>query len=225
MTTTDTTQASAIDVTMDVVEFRRQVGNAVLFCSPDKDRPLLTSVLLEIDAEGQRFVATDSYALIIEPVEAEIPPIPNTNRPASSSFGEFLLPSDLLKTFVKTVGPKATGDVTITLTPPIGAFPGEVVLRHESGLSMSGTRVEGEFPRYKNLMPAGYKDWAREVDTFGELFSLDTFMLARIAKVIGNATSSSMVRKHRADFFAQSRHKPIVVEIGTAIILQMPVKH
>jgi len=111
----------------------RQVSKAV---SRDEARPVLTGILLAIDEDEIRMVATDSYRLAVRVAHLEFP---------SKEKIEVVIPGKALEEVPKVAG--ASDNVTM------GVSSNQVVFT--SGMTTYVTRrIEGTFPNYKQLIPA-----------------------------------------------------------------------
>lgn len=118
-------------------ELVRQVGKAV---SNDETRPVLTGILLSVDKETLRMVATDSYRLAVREVKAE------------GQEGEavnVLVPARTLEELAKIV-PESEKEVALGIGDNQAVF------------SMGNTTfvsrlIEGQFPNYQQLLPSGYE--------------------------------------------------------------------
>jgi DNA polymerase-3 subunit beta len=105
--------------------------------SRDDARPILTGVLIAATAEGVRLVATDSYRLAVRDLT-----------------GISLLPAGRHV----LVGAKGLGELQRLLGDgDVEVFLGEryVTFRLE-GIEVTARLIEGDFPNYQQLIPAGY---------------------------------------------------------------------
>lgn len=110
----------------------RQVSKAV---SRDEARPVLTGVLLSIEDDEIRMVATDSYRLAIRNSKLEIP---------SKEKIEVVIPGKALEEV-----PKIAGSAQVIT---MGVSSNQIVF-HSGETTYVTRRIEGTFPNYKQLVP------------------------------------------------------------------------
>jgi DNA polymerase-3 subunit beta len=122
-------------VDLDGGEFAAAVAQVAVAASTDDARPILTGVFFEQEEGGLRLVATDSYRLAVR------------DLPTVSAKLSGLVPVRALRDLGRTVG--APG-----LKVAIGARDATVV--SERG-SLTARLVEGTFPNYRQLIPAGHQ--------------------------------------------------------------------
>ncbi|MBK5211078.1 MAG: DNA polymerase III subunit beta [Coriobacteriia bacterium] len=125
----------------------RKVAKAV---SRDDTRAILTGILLTIDGEIVKMVATDSYRLAL--VEKYL------EQPAAEAF-EVLVPGKAFEEVVKMVGSVETIDMTITSNQIMFSFGTTAYVTR---------RLEGNFPNYRQLIP---KEWKAKITTAHQEFS------------------------------------------------------
>ena len=112
----------------------RQVTRAA---SSEDSRPILTGVLMVAEGENLRLVATDSYRLAVRDLRG-VGVLAEGQR--------VLVPSRALNELMRLLG-AGTGDVSLRLGAHDATFGvGEV--------SLTTRLIEGEFPNYKQLIPA-----------------------------------------------------------------------
>jgi DNA polymerase-3 subunit beta len=118
-----------------LIDALRQVVRAA---STDEARAILTGVLLASDDDGVRMVATDSYRLAVRD-------LPDSGVLAAGQ--KVLIPGRALSELQRVLS--AGDSVTVRLGQREAAF--------DVGAVRLTTRlIEGEFPNYKNLIPASY---------------------------------------------------------------------
>jgi DNA polymerase III subunit beta len=111
----------------------RQVAKAV---SRDEARPVLTGILLVIEGDEIKMVATDSYRLAIRSSKLEVP---------SSERIEVVVPGKALEEV-----PKVSGSAqTVTM----GVSSNQIVFKAGETTYVT-RRIEGTFPNYGTLVPA-----------------------------------------------------------------------
>jgi DNA polymerase III sliding clamp (beta) subunit (PCNA family) len=185
----------------------RGLSNADLFRSRDETRPVLQSAELTfVDAETIRLVATDSYALIVETVPAEVP---------EEMVGQKRL-VNLVDAKPMVVGLKANGKygaTMIELDQRVG------ITFEEIGSGATYThKVEGSFPNWEMLVPTEFRPAE-------EMFALGLWQLARLGKV---KVADTKVNDTTVcgKFYVAGSTKPVKVEIarGAVWCLVMPVR-
>jgi DNA polymerase-3 subunit beta len=133
-----TAQPASSAITIPAAEFADALRQVVRAASGDKDRPIITGVLLTAEADGLRLVATDSYRLAVR------------DLPGTAVLGadqKVLVPSRALSELQRVL-----------------AHGSELTLRlgeREATFEIGGTRlttrlIEGEYPNYRNLIPSAY---------------------------------------------------------------------
>jgi len=127
----------------------RQVVRAA---SSEELRPILTGVLMAAEGTGLRLVATDSYRLAVR------------DLPGAGVFKEgqkVLVPSRALAELQRLLSSFASGDASkaqLAVTLRLG----EREATFELGAVRLTTRlIEGEFPNYRQLIPASYPNRLR----------------------------------------------------------------
>lgn len=176
-----------------------QFGNLALFASTP-DRPVLTGIRLEVAGKTVltrkvEAVCTDSYALCLEVLEAEV------DGPA----GAWTIPAKELGAFAKA-NRKAE---MLALR-----FDVADVIVTAGGSSLVLKLIDGDYPKWRALLP-DVTD--KPVDV-----AFDPRMLARVAKVRSTDDSTSVPTPHR--WFVNGAGKPSTAKVGTATVIQMPVR-
>ena len=110
----------------------RQVSRAV---SRDEARPILTGVLLLIDGDDIRMVATDSYRLAVRAAHLETP---------AKERIEVVVPGKALEEVPKVAG----GSTTVTM----GVSSNQIVFTMGDTTYVT-RRIEGTFPNFRQLIP------------------------------------------------------------------------
>ena len=145
----------------------RQVVGAA---SREANRPVLTGVLLSAEEEGLRLVATDSYRLAMRD-------LPGTS--VLETGQQVLVPSRAFSELVRVLQPSS--EVTVGFGERDAAF--------DTGSVQLATRlIEGQFPAYRQLVPAGYPNHV----TVGREPLLDAIRRTKLLLPAGGATSSSI---------------------------------
>lgn len=125
-------------VTLEAGELADALRQVVRAASSDDARPILTGVLMAAEQEGLRLVATDSYRLAVR----DLP-----GRSVLSEGQHVLVPSKALSELQRLLS--AVSDVRLALGEHDATF--EV-----AGVRLTTRLIEGEFPNYRQLIPASY---------------------------------------------------------------------
>lgn len=126
------------EVELDAAVLEDALRQVVRAASNDDNRPILTGVQLEGSDEGLRLVATDSYRLALRD-------LPGTDILAADQRP--LVPRKALQELIRLIGEEP--EVTLVL--------GERDVSFRVGQAVLTTRLlEGEFPNYRQLIPASY---------------------------------------------------------------------
>lgn len=122
-------------------DFIRAAKEVIKASSKDESKPLLTGVLVEINTDTLRMVATDSYRLAVYENKIE-------GGPAQEI--KIIVPARSLRELIRIVSPKESGQISINLTE------NQAIFRTESAELISRL-IDGDFPNYKQLLPEGYE--------------------------------------------------------------------
>jgi DNA polymerase-3 subunit beta len=123
-------------VTLPSAQFGDALRQVVRAASSDEARPTLTGVLMTAEDDGLRMVATDSYRLAV----CDLP-----GHQVLAANQKVLVPGRALNELQRLVGNGP--EVTMRLGDSHATF--------EVGNTRLSTRlIEGDFPNYKNLIPA-----------------------------------------------------------------------
>jgi DNA polymerase-3 subunit beta len=145
----------------------RQVVGAA---SREANRPVLTGVLLSAEEEGLRLVATDSYRLAMRD-------LPGTS--VLETGQQVLVPSRAFSELVRVLQPSS--EVAVGFGERDAAF--------DTGSVQLATRlIEGQFPAYRQLVPAGYPNHV----TVGREPLLDAIRRTKLLLPAGGSSSSSI---------------------------------
>jgi DNA polymerase III subunit beta len=126
-------------VTLPASDLLSALEQVVRAASKDESRPILTGVRLEpSEAGGVRMVATDSYRLALRDVPAA------DLLPAERKV---LIPSKALDQLTKVCG--GAEHLSVQLGERDVTFSGK-------GVSLTTRLIEGEFPNYRQLIPASH---------------------------------------------------------------------
>jgi DNA polymerase-3 subunit beta len=109
--------------------------------SRDETRPVLTGILVSVDDQGLRMVATDSYRLSVKET-----PLSDDGREAF----EANVPARALQELSRVTS--ETGAETVRIT----ARDNQVVFGVER-MTLSSRLIDGQFPNYRQLVPESYE--------------------------------------------------------------------
>lgn len=127
--------ASPSTATMKGTTLAAAIKRVAVAASTDEVRPVLTGVLWNHDGETLRLVATDSYRLALEDLETG----PSQER-------EAVVPGAFLRELARLL---TEADVTLQ-------FGDSQVRAEGAGFQLSSRLIEGEYPKYRQLVPEGY---------------------------------------------------------------------
>lgn len=111
----------------------RQVSRAI---SRDESRAILTGILLSVDGDTLRFVATDSYRLAVRETKLE--------KKVEGEFADVVIPGRIFDDVMKS----AASFDEISL----GVSENQIVITFDTTTFVT-RRIEGNFPNYQQLLP------------------------------------------------------------------------
>lgn len=114
--------------------------------SRDESRPILTGILITIEEENIKMVATDSYRLAITESTIETPTQENFNVVISGAFLSDI--ASLTKT---------KDEISLAFSE------NQIVITYQN-IEFVNRKIEGSYPNYKQLLPDGYQTRAK-IDT------------------------------------------------------------
>jgi len=129
---------AASSVTLPAAAVGEALRQVVRAASTDEARPILTGVLLTAENGGLRMVATDSYRLAVRDL---------ADHEVLGADQKVLVPGRALNELQRLVG--GGDDLTMRLGDRDATF--EV-----GGTRLSTRLIEGEFPNYRQLIPASH---------------------------------------------------------------------
>jgi len=129
---------SSSSVTLPAAAVGEALRQVVRAASTDEARPILTGVLLTAENGGLRMVATDSYRLAVRDL---------ADHEVLGADQKVLVPGRALNELQRLVG--GGDDLTMRLGDRDATF--EV-----GGTRLSTRLIEGEFPNYRQLIPASH---------------------------------------------------------------------
>ncbi len=125
-------------VELPAAAFGEALRQVVRAASTDDNRPVLTGVLLTAENGGLRMVATDSYRLAVRDL---------ADQQVLADGQKVLVPGRALSELQRLVG--GGGQVTLRLGERDATFD-------VGGTSLTTRLIEGEFPNYRQLIPASH---------------------------------------------------------------------
>lgn len=204
MTTAETTTSTTVDIDATVMikgaDLARILHNAALAADTGRNAlPVLAAVRLELDGDTLTAVGTERHRLFTDTAQCKAPQV-------NTTAGALIRAADAVTVAKMT---KSAAEVFVT-------FAASAVTVQTPNGSTTLTQVEGEFPRWRSLMPS--PDVATEITT---PFGLNPQQLAPLAKVETGRRGKAETMTVRAP----SATKVFRVEIGdTFVALIMPVR-
>lgn len=126
----------SIDLRFD--QFSTMVKKVARVVSKDESRAILTGVLISLEEQHLKMVATDSYRLAITETEVE--------ENQDSSF-EAVISGSFLQDIISM--PRTAEMISLALTD------NQIVVTYQNTIFIN-RRIEGSFPNYKQLLPDSY---------------------------------------------------------------------
>lgn len=188
-------------ITLSATAFA-DLASAAAFAGKDKNRPLLTAVMLERDGENVRAIATDSYGLIT--IERGAVSIAGDGESVLLSAVDLVSAAKLVKGSEVTL--RAAGDGRSYEVVIFGLVRGTVEV------------IEGVYPGYRQLIP-GYRGIGET-----EKIGLDPALLVKLTKVAPFSTKMGGESARLVSLSDSTR--PIMFESrdGLTRALFMPVR-
>lgn len=129
------------DFSLEASSLEEAINQTVFSASSNVSRPVLTGVLLHLDKNTITLVATDSYRLA-EKI------LPLSKGPCESS--DYIIPSKTISELGKILGAFDVKTVNCRVTK-------NQILFSVGNLHIISRLIEGTFPEYKKIIPAGAK--------------------------------------------------------------------
>lgn len=141
-------------VRMDAAALAEALRQVISAASRDDARPILTGVLLVAEGSGLRLVATDSYRLAVRDLPGETV-LAAALSGAAAEGRHVLVPAKALGEVQRLLGSGeregAGAQVEVSFSDRDACF--------NTGRAQVSTRlIEGQFPNYQQLIPAGYSN-------------------------------------------------------------------
>jgi DNA polymerase-3 subunit beta len=129
------------DLMLNVADLREMIGQVVFAASTDDARPVLTGVLVEINAGEMTMAAADGFRLSVR-----------TAHLSSPSAGPIraIIPGRALSELSRVV---SDGDETVSMTLPPNR--GQVIFRAKN-VELVSQLIEGTFPDFQGVVPTSY---------------------------------------------------------------------
>ena len=183
-------------IDIDSGDLATALAQVVRSASTDESRQVLTGVLWEIESGSLTLAATDSYRLAVRNVAV-------TGGPAE--LKKVVLPARALGELARALQASgATVSARVKENLMVFTIPGHGGEGTGLGGSVIGTRfIEGEFPNYRQLIPAGYPN----------TLTVDREALLDVTKRVGLLAQNNLPVKLRLDTELEvSAHTPDVGE-------------
>jgi DNA polymerase-3 subunit beta len=126
------------DLTLSVGDLREMINQVVFAAATDDARPVLTGVLLEVDAGEMTLAAADGFRLSVR--HAHLP------TPAQSPM-RAIIPARALAELARAL---ADGEEAVSLTFPPNR--GQVIFRSKN-IELVSQLIEGSFPDFQGIIP------------------------------------------------------------------------
>ncbi|MCX8033369.1 MAG: DNA polymerase III subunit beta [Thermoleophilia bacterium] len=124
-------------VTVSRAAFLETIERVAPSASKDETRPLLTGILVHVEENYVRMVATDSYRLSVK----ETPLQSSVEQPL-----EAIIPAKSLTELARIASSAHSEELTLTITE-------NQVLFEVEGISLISRLLDGQFPNYRQLIP------------------------------------------------------------------------
>ena len=182
-----------VGIEVDASALAGALSQVVRAASSDESRQVLTGVLWEIEPQGLTLAATDSYRLAVRNMEG---------GGGSGVSRNVVVPARTLAELARSLTGRG-GKVLASVKENLVVF----VLRgadESAGELIIGSRfIEGEFPKYRQLIPEGYAN----------AVTVDRDRLLEVVKRVGLLAQNNMpVKFHLSNELEISAHTPDVGE-------------
>ena len=128
-------------LSLNIEDLRNMINQVTFAASTDDARPVLTGVLLEIDGGELTLAAADGFRLSVRSAHLSSP---------SAGPIRVIIPARALSELSRVI---SDGDETVSMILPPNR--GQVIFRSKS-VEVVSQLIEGTFPDYKGIIPAGY---------------------------------------------------------------------
>jgi DNA polymerase-3 subunit beta len=169
---------------------RDALGEVVFAAATDESRPILTGVLTKLSGDQMTLAAADNYRIAVRSLTTSKPVTPEmTIVVPARSYAELM-----------RILPDAEQQIEITVTPNKSQ-----VLFHVEGIDLVSRLIEGQFPNYEPVIPAGHTSRAvvdRESFLAGarraSIFARDSANIVKV-ELGGEAGEGVAITAHAAD--------------------------
>jgi DNA polymerase-3 subunit beta len=131
------TPATSVDARV----LREALGEVIFAAASDESRPILTGVLTRLAGDTMTLAAADNYRIAVRTVHLD--------RPVQPELA-VVVPARSYAELVRVL-PDAEAPIEITITPNKSQ-----VLFHVEGVDLVSRLIEGQFPNYEPVIPAGH---------------------------------------------------------------------
>lgn len=135
-----TTEGSEPPVQIDSATLKEMIAQVAFAAADDDSRPVLTSVLVQVQNEKMTFAAADAFRLAVRTV-----PLPGD----SLSRADILIPARTLSELARIL--PSEGMVQMIVTPNRSQ-----VLFHTENVDLLSRLIEGSFPNFRQIIPKDY---------------------------------------------------------------------
>jgi DNA polymerase-3 subunit beta len=133
------------DVQLPAVSLSEALRQVVRAASNDDARPLLTGVLVAVEGDGVRLVATDSYRLALRDLAG--------TRSLPEGVEEILVPARALAELQRRLPTSGKDDAEAMVGFSVGDADATFVV---GDVRLTTRLLDGRFPDYRQLIPPGY---------------------------------------------------------------------
>jgi len=131
----------ATDLVLNVSDLREMINQVVFAASGDDARPVLTGVLVEIDAGEMTLAAADGFRLSVRNA--------HLSSPAAGPI-RAIVPARALAELARVA---QDGEETVSLTLPTGR--GQIIFRTKN-VEVVSQLIDGSFPDYRGIIPPSF---------------------------------------------------------------------
>ncbi|MFN2490710.1 MAG: DNA polymerase III subunit beta [Actinomycetota bacterium] len=189
----DEQESGAIEIELDSSSLGTALSQVVRSASPDESRQILTGVLWEIEAGTLTLVATDSYRLAIKSLDFSGGPVEPRR---------VVLPARALGELQRALQGGA-GSIRAVVRDNLIVFSLLARDQEVEAASIGSRFIEGEFPKYRQLLPEGYAN----------ALTVDREVLLEVVRRVGLLAQNNMpVKLHLGRELEISAHTPEVGE-------------
>ncbi|HYN36649.1 MAG TPA: DNA polymerase III subunit beta [Actinomycetota bacterium] len=187
------TDAGEVSVEIGAAEIAGGLSQVVRAASSDESRQILTGVLWEIGPGSLTLAATDSYRLSVRSLEV---------KGGTTEARNVVVPARTLGELARSLAGRG-GTVSALVKENLIVFSISGSEVEEPELLIGSRFIEGEFPKYRQLIPEGYPN----------ALTVERDRLLEVVKRVGLLAQNNMpVKFHLAAELEISAHTPDVGE-------------